>query len=373
MRTVRTLVVIGCLLAGSVHRAWGQERPDEADSFKLEQGLAERLVALYLTGDPEALLCTPAGKRLRGVDETVRADALTALEKMGSPAVQPVWSALDAIWKKEPRDYRSVRSLAILLGRFRQPLSSISGRSAKQKKTQDDVRRTLIAIAKFQSGMPTEDQINARQAAIEALGKIYAQKVAFLIIERPEIFRSPGNARTFAKRLRNQTQNLRASFVKNDNGLEQQMLIPPAPDRIAAMLLDARNLQRAFQEFNDRKLFIFMGELEPAGKEKSLQDRLDQALSELETNLRLAATGTETTRKEGWLKANRNAHDLCEEMETLFVYILPRWEEERNAFQEVLQTFDEILKDEACRQYPQQFVIRLTILEATRRIYAGGD
>ena len=70
-------------------------------------------------------------------------------------------------------------------------------------------------------------------------------------------------------------------------------------------------------------------------------------------------------------RASCDSVDLCEEMEHLYVYIMPRWEDERNAFQEVLQAFNDILKDEESRHYEEQFVIRLSISEATKRIYAG--
>ena len=146
-----------------------------------------------------------------------------------------------------------------------------------------------------------------------------------------------------------------------------------------------RNLQRTYQEVGYSKLFIFMGELEPSGKEKSIQDRTDQALADLEDNLRTAASGyapkpmaggneqrlkdLEAVKRDGWVKASRNAFDLCEEMENLYVNILPRWEAERTGVQEVLRVFTKILEEQKSPPYQ----ITLTLTQATKQIYGGGD
>jgi hypothetical protein len=394
MRTVLILAVACSFLAGSVHHAGAQERGlggpgpfATQESFAREQKHALALVDVYLS----------AGYK------TIEKEAAAALEKIGSPAVFPLEQKLEEMWKdyllrKDPKDLKNVTKIAKLLGKFGVPLAGMGSfpePDNPQKVVRNKVRQKLIEIAK--APYVEKEEIEARQAAIEALGKIHSQKAAYLIMNHPEILRSFQKTKDLAKELRKKAQDLKARFVRTG-----QMVGLPDQGAIAEILLDARNLQRYFDSRSNRKLLIFFSEMEPRGKEQSLKERADMALAELENNLRIAASGydaqakgpkasqickewIEAVKRDAWLKANRNAFDLCEDMEYLVAdTISEKWQDELDQVHEVLDAFQSILLDIERRRERRiatqvdaepesEWAIRFSVLQATRRMYAGDE
>lgn len=388
MRPVLIFVVVCCLLVGFADKGHAQERPAPTPgigpsaaqgSFAREQQHAKAILEIYIS----------AGSK------TVEKDAATALEKIGSPAIFPLQQKLEESWNdyligEKPEDsLNNVKQIAKLLGRFGTPFAALGAYpepGSSPRALRNKLRQKLIEIANaenLENGRLTECR-DARQEAIKALGKLHSQKAAYLVMDHSEVLRSIDNTKDLAKRLRNQAQDLKARFVRAPPapqegwGLKQQLLDFPDPNIIAEILLDARNLQRYFNSRSNRKLLIFFSELEPAGKDKSLKERTDQALTDLENNLRIAATGydahqqnVEAVKRDAWLRANRNAFDLCEDMEYLYAELITqRWEDEHKQIDEVLKALNSILEH---RRNQSQVEIRLSVLEATRRMYAGDD
>src|SRR5262249_37306457 len=133
-----------------------------------------------------------------------------------------------------------------------QLLAGILGRLGNIVSRDPDTTRSLIAVVK-QEQLPLE----VRQAAIEALGKIFANRSIFLILNREafwvnEALKQP-TPREMIDFLKNETATLKERF---------NLAKPPSPDRARELILETRIVVRKIRLY--RKLIALLSELEEA-------------------------------------------------------------------------------------------------------------
>jgi hypothetical protein len=376
--------------AAIVHCASAQTAKDRK-SHDPETSLAAALINVWLGADQNS-----AHDR----DETVAKEARSALEKMGTAAAPALADELGTRWKKAQdaiargneedaaRQLKDIKLIAQLLGsmgnailrlRNLDPRTPTADDPNPKKYFEISIRIALMEILK--ADMPPKNGsahpclLEARQAAIEALGRIYAQKGIYMRLSSPEFKELQGHHGDFeelAKMLQNRAQSLKAKFLPLK---EKNELAIPEPQEVLHLLLDARNLQRKYSIRS--KLFALLSELEPpSGKEKNLSHRIESMFADIESNLQIVVAVDKNGKLEdkkdrmvAWLKANQKAHELCEEWEILTGIRIPIWKSEMAAVAEVLRAFGDTLQPER----RPHFTISMSIAEALRRIYGTAE
>ncbi|HYV37413.1 MAG TPA: hypothetical protein VE988_17030 [Gemmataceae bacterium] len=314
-----------------------------------------------------AVVTVLLGTRQNAKEETVRKQVVSTLEKMGAPAAQPLAKAMDEEFKlavkaqaennliAEQKHLDTVIIAATILGR----LGNIIARD-------DYVTEILLAFtheSKKTTGAVHKVPREVREAAIDALGRIFAQKAVFLVLQSPNELTKEKNkeAQTAVEFLRNETQDLKKNIVP---------LVKDADAAKAHDLLDAaRNLNRKFKLF--QKLIFIMGELEPpSGKEKDLTTRIQLSLTDIENNLRIVWTSTagKDSGKEAAAKAEQKADELCEELDDL-VRRVDGWLDMNDRTRKVILTFQDVLR--SVNDNPSTVLV--CAAEALGRVYGNRD
>jgi hypothetical protein len=347
----------------------------------------------------EVLLST----RQKANEETVRRQAMATLERMGAPAAQPLARVISEEFRQAVKERQSnnlaeehkhmdtVLAAATILGR----LGNVVARD-------EYVIDTLLAYTyetKKIAGVEQVVPMQVRETAIEALGKIFAQKAVFLVLQSPNELTKEKNkeAQTAVETLRNESQDLKrrigplvdayaamalepATTNADSKALEKQAKVE-SRKAAADLLFAARNLTRKFKLY--QKLGFIMSELEPpTGKDKDLATRITLILEEIQTNLQhvwaavpARADKTAVTQEAGSktggpqeaiAQAELKSHELCEEMDDL-ANRLDGWLQLNDRTRRVILTLHDVLR--FADKNPPALVVCTT--EALGRIYGN--
>lgn len=351
MKTLVVLGLAGCLLATT--------------------GI--RLPAQPTDSNPTwAVVTVLLGTHQSAKETAVRRQIVATLEKMGAPAAQPLARAIEQEFKlavkarKENDPEAEHKHLdTVITG------THVLGRMGNVIARDDYVTEMLLAFThdkKKIAGMLHEIPAEVREAAIDALGRIFAQKAVFLVLQSPNELTKEKNkeAQTAVEYLRNETQNLKKDILA--------LVKEPATAKAHAVLLESRNLARKFRVY--QKLIFIMSELEPPTiKEKELTARIITALSEIEGNLRIVwappagkEADTAATRKEAAAKAEHRTHELCEELDDLARRV-DGWMQMNDRTKKVILTFHDVLR--SVHENPPTVLI--CAAEALGRVYGNRD
>jgi hypothetical protein len=294
MKALARCLLLGCLLGVAAAGARAQ-KDDVAEPFffKLaptgtgfESEAVQKLIEVWQQDD----------------NETVRRKAAATLQQMGTelgPALG--YALLKALRETLEKPGECQKRLETI-----QFLSCILGRLGNVISRDPETTRSLIAVVETEQ-LP----VPVRQAAVEALGKIFANRSIFLILNRESFWlkewvRQPTPTEMSAA-LKNETATLKEKFILGKL---------PDPEKARALILDTRNVVRRIGNY--RKVIEMLNELEEP-QEKDLATRINLHLTEIENNLQIVASEPEkpVTAREAAGKAEQHAAALHEEMDRI--------------------------------------------------------
>jgi HEAT repeat protein len=341
MKTLVHCTLLSCLLGVPISAARAQQDDVSAPLYKppppgtsFEDDTVQKLVELWQRED----------------NETVRRKAAGTLQQMGTELAPALGSALakavnEAVEKPGEcaRHLETVQLLAGILGR----LGNVVSRDL-------DTTRSLIAVVKKEQ-MPVE----VRQAAVEALGKIFANRSIFLILNRETFW--------VKERLRQPTPREMTGFLINETATFKDkfnLAKPPSPEKARELILDTRNVGRRITLY--RKVLALLNELEEL-QEKDLATRINLHLSEIEKNLQIVASEPEkpVSGREAAARAEEHAAALHEEMAGIGANLW-RWQHLNQTTSEVITVLRDVLDGPSP-------LLRFSAAEALGRIYGKLD
>ena len=320
------LAIASCLLGVAVRDA----RAQATDTRALEEAAARKVVRLWQLTD----------------NETVRKQAAGTLRQMGAE-MAPILAKLLNEELDAARAESTSRTIHLATVKL---MSDALGRHGNLLVREETVRSSLLAIVKDEAGLPAD----VRQIAIEALGRIYAGRSVFLILNREEFWlkfqvaqRTP---REMAQYLQNEAATLKDKFAKT-----------PDAKRARELILVTRNVGRKIRLY--RNVIALLNELEPP-QDKTLSERIAQDLANIESNLQAVAAGGSSAAEAGG-RAEQAANDLYEDLEHT-AYSILRWQEFNRATGDVIAGLQPALDD-------ADLLVRYSAVEALGRIYGKRD
>lgn len=357
MRTRMAFCLAGCLLAAGTEIASAQQT-DSNPTW--------------------ATVAVLMGRHQQSREETVRKQIVITLEKLGAPVAQPLARAMEDEFRlafTQPESEKKLHLDTVITA------ANILGRQGNVIARDDYVTEILLTftheqkkVAGIAEPVPVDREV--RVAAIDALGRIFAQKAVFLVLQSPnELTREKNKeALTAVEYLRNETQNLKKgiTLLLTVQGKEGEIRDGA---KARDLLLATRNLYRKFRLY--QKLGFIMSELEPPiGKEKDLNMRIVQNLSEIYGKLCdvwAPPVGKDDkerdlARKHAAATAEQKAHELCDEMDDL-VRRVDDWLQMNDRTRKVILNFMDTLRS-ARENHP---IIHLCAVEALGRVYGNRD
>lgn len=335
------LIVVG--VAGILHLAatgsQGQDEPlpkcsPARGASRLEEETVQRLVQLWQ----------------RETNDTLRRKTASTLQQMAmelAPAFACVLNHEVNMALAEgtggKRRHETVHMLAEMLGR----LGNVVSRET-------DATKALITIVSLKDRMPPE----VRQAAVEALGKIFANRSIFLILDRETFWlrdrMTEPTPRQVAETLMNETATLKEKF---------NLTKTPSPEEALKLIAETRIAERRIMVY--KRVISLLSELEEP-QEKDLRARIDLDLKEITNSLLIVATVEKAAdRAAAAARAEFHVKALHEEMATVSQNVWS-WQDLNQATTDVIATLRGALRD------PNP-VIRFSSAEALGRIYGKAN
>jgi hypothetical protein len=329
-------------------------------------------------------------------DKIVRKQVEATLGKMGPAAAQPLMRAVDTEFKAYKEAATSSNPSA--KDQAKKHLDTVKtaikvlGKLGSALVRDDEVVETLLTFTYDQAKMDDNlhllktDLEGIRLEAMEALGRIFSQKAVFLVLQSPTKLTEENNkeAQTAVAALRDEAQDLKRHISTTIEHLNPQKMADNV-ENARLLTFDARLLIRRFK--SQYKLILIMSELEPpTGKDIDLATRINQALSEIESNLRAAwapppqskesnAENYERrARNEALTKADQKANELCDEMDDL-VRRVDGWLSLNNRTRKVIMTLGAVFLEPQTLARPDGNTpaVIITVTEALGRIYGNRD
>lgn len=332
---------------------------------------ATTVLAQQVDSNPTwATVAVLMGTWQRTEEDTVRKQVVLTLEKMGAPVARP----LARVMEDEFRLAATANTAAAKQKHLDTVIiaAKILSRQGNAIARDEYVTEILLAFtheSKKAGGAVHPVDADVRVAAIDALGRIFAQKAVFLVLQSPNELTKEKNkeALTVVEHLRNESQVLKKNITLLVTSKDKEAA---EADKARDLVLATRNLYRKFKLY--QKLGFIMSELEPpTGKEKDLNTRIVQALGDIEGSLRdvwAPEKDDKLARRRALAKAEMAANDLCDEMDDLLRRV-DGWLQMNDRTRKVILTFQDALR--SVRENPS--IVNICAAEALGRVYGNRD